>query len=290
MLGSIWTLTGQPERGVGIAREGRQEAAAQDSEVLVGFFLVMEAMAWTWAGDRAAARRPAMEAVEVARKVRNPALSAEAFFAAALAVSPSEPETALMLIEDSLALTRAGASDQMLGDALMLAGVIRARNGDLPAALAALQEAIVQQHASGSRLFLGITLRVAAVMLAQFGQAGPAAVLAGAVSAHFPASVLALPQDARMAIDEARSLARRTLGEAAYNAALGRGASMDEDEVVGYAVGEFQRVAALLAEPGAQAPESPPGPGAAGPPGMTGLPVQHDLSQHGWRGQVPRSP
>jgi hypothetical protein len=35
---------------------------------------------------------------------------------------------------------------------------------------------------------------------------------------------------------------------------------MDEDEVVRYAVGEFQRVAALLAEPGVQAPEAPPGP------------------------------
>jgi hypothetical protein len=201
-----------------------------------------------------------------------------------------DPQTALMLIEDSLALTRAGAYDQMLGTALMLAGVIHAWNGDLPGALAAVAEAIVQQHAIGSRLGLGITLRVAAVMLARLGQAGPAAVLAGAVSAHFPASASGLSQDDRTAIDEARSLARRTLGEAAYNAALGRGASMDEDEVVGYAVGEFQRVAALLAEPGAQAPESPPGPGAAGPPGMTGLPVQHDLSQHGWRGQVPRSP
>jgi hypothetical protein len=39
---------------------------------------------------------------------------------------------------------------------------------------------------------------------------------------------------------------------------------MDEDEVVRYAVGEFQRVAALLAQPGARAPQAPPDP-ASGP-------------------------
>ena len=255
MLASICTFTGQPERGAGIAREGRQQATDRGVEVLVGFLLVMEAMAWTRAGDYAAARQPAMQAVEVARRVRNPALSAEAFVAAAAAIWPSEPQTASTLIEDSLALTRTGAFDALHGMALMYAGIIRARNGDLPGALAALQEAMVQQHAEGSRLFFGITVRIAAMMLARLGQAEPAAVLAGAFSAHFPASVSAMNEDARMAIDEAQSLARHTLGEAAYSAALGRGAAMDEDQVVGYAVGEFRRLAALLAEPGAQAPE-----------------------------------
>ena len=118
----------------------------------------MEAMAWTAAGDYAAARQPAMEAVEIARRVRNPALSAMAFYAAAAAIWLGEPQTALTLIEDSLALTRAGAFDSILGFALSLAAAIRARNGDLPGALAVLQEATVQQHGDGNRLGLGVTL------------------------------------------------------------------------------------------------------------------------------------
>ena len=271
MLASICTFTGQPERGVGIAREGRQEAADRGSEVFVGFLLVMEAMAWTRAGDYAAAQRPAMEAVEIARRIRNPALSAEAFCAAAGAVWRSDPQTALTLIEDGVALARAGASDQMLGLALMLTGAIRARNGDLPGGLAALQEAVAQQHADGSRLGLGMTLRVAAIMLARLGEAGPAAVLAGAFSAHFPASISAMNEDDRIAIDEAQSLARHMLGEAAYSAALGRGAAMDEDQVVGYTQSEFRRVAARLAEPGAQASQSPPRP-ASDPQATTAVP------------------
>jgi hypothetical protein len=34
---------------------------------------------------------------------------------------------------------------------------------------------------------------------------------------------------------------------------------MDDDEVVEYALGQFRRVAALIGEPDAQAPESLPG-------------------------------
>ena len=62
-----------------------------------------------------------------------------------------------------------------------------------------------------------------------------------------------------MEIDVAQSLARHTLGEAAYGAAFGRGAAMDDDEVVDYALREFRRLAGLCAQSDAQAPESVPG-------------------------------
>ena len=260
VLAQICTLTGQPERGASIARQARQQAAEQGSEIVAGSLLAIEAMAWTAAGDYPAARPPAMEAVEIARRVQNPGLSAMVFCTAAGAIWPGDPHTALALIEDSLALTRAGASDAFLGTALTWAGLIRARTGDLPGALAALQEAMAQQHADGNRLSLGITLRIVAVVLARLGEAEPAAVLSGAFSAHFPPSISAVHKGERMEIREAQSLARRALGEAANGAALARGTAMDDDEVVGYAQGEVRRVAALLAGSGEQAPESQPGP------------------------------
>jgi predicted ATPase/class 3 adenylate cyclase len=260
VLAQTCTVTGQPERGASIAREGRQEAAEQGIEFLVGDFHAVEAMAWTAAGDYAAARRPAMEAVEVARRVQNPGLSAFAFCTAAGAIWPGDPPAALRLIEDSLALTRAGAFDPVLGIALTWAGFIRARTGDLLGALAALQEAMAQAQADGNRLLLNMTLQCAAVVLARLGEAEPAAVLSGAFSAHFPPDISPVHQDVKMDIGEAQSLARHALADAAYSAALARGAALDDDEVVGYTQGEFRRLAALRAEPGAQAPESPPGP------------------------------
>ena len=105
-----------------------------------------------------------------------------------------------------------------------------------------------------------MTLQIAAVVLARLGEAEPAVVLSGAFSAHFPPGISAVHQDVTMGIDEAQSLARHALGEAAYSAALARGAAMDDDELVEYAQGEFRRLAALRAQPGAQAPESPPDP------------------------------
>ena len=170
-----------------------------------------------------------------------------------------------------------------LGMALSWAGIIRAQNGDLPGALAALQEAMAQRHAEGNRLFLGMTLQIAAAVLARFGQAEPAAVLAGAFSAHFPPDISAVHQDERLGIGEAQSLARRALGEAAYSGALARGAAMDDHEVVAYAQDEYRRLASMRAEPGAPAPESPPGPGATDPPGMTVLPGTGDVPQHSGR-------
>jgi hypothetical protein len=101
-------------------------------------------------------------------------------------------------------------------------------------------------------------------MLTRLGEAGPAAVLSGAFAAHFPESVSAWYENELMVTDQAQALARHALGEAAYDAALSRGAAMDYDEIVAYAMCEFQRVAALLAQPGARAPHTPPGP-AFGP-------------------------
>jgi hypothetical protein len=271
LLASIYAFIGQPERGVSIAREARQEAADRRIEALVGFSLSAEARAWTRAGDYVAARQPAMEAVEIARRVRNPSLSAEAFYVAAEAIWRSEPQAALLLIEDTLALTRAGAFDTLHGIALTLAAVIRVRNGDVPGAVAALQEATVWHHADGSRMLLGQTFRAAVVVLARLGEAGPAAVLAGALAAHFPASISTRNEGERRATDKTQALARDALGEAAYDAALSRGAAMDDDETVGYAVSEFRRVAALLEELGARASHVPPGP-ASGPHATTAVP------------------
>ena len=255
LLARIYALTGQPERGAAIAREGRQESAKRGIDVLVGYFLAMEALAWTAAGDCATARQPAMEAVEIARQVRNPALSATAAYTAATAIWLDEPQTALTLIEDSLTLTRAGAMDSILGFSLSLAGAIRVRNGDLPGALTVLQEATVQLYGDGNRLGLGTTLQRAAAVLARLGEAKPAAVLAGADLAHSALSVVNIYRDERLEFDEAQAAARRALGEAAYSTALGQGAAMDDDEVADYALGEFRRLVAVLAEPDTQTPD-----------------------------------
>jgi hypothetical protein len=98
------------------------------------------------------------------------------------------------MIPPTVALTRAGAHNLIRGSVLTLAAVIRSCTGDLPRALAVLQEATLQDHADGTRLLQGHTLRIVAVMLARLGEAGPAAVLSGAFAVRFPASISARRQ------------------------------------------------------------------------------------------------
>ena len=104
-----------------------------------------------------------------------------------------------------------------------------------------------------------MTLQRATGLLVQLGEAEPAVVLAGAVSTHFPLSVAATHQYERLGIDETQVPARRALGEAAYSSAFRRGAAMDDDEMADYALDQFRRLGAPLAEPDTKTPESPPG-------------------------------
>jgi len=89
-------------------------------------------------------------------------------------------------------------------------------------------------------------------VLARLGDAEPAAVLAGFVSTHFPLCLPNFCSDELLAIDQALVPARAALGEPAYHAATRRGASMDENQAADYALGEFRRLAGLLAEPNAK--------------------------------------
>jgi len=115
-----------------------------------------------------------------------------------------------------------------------------------------------------------MTLQVAAVVLARLGEAEPAAVLSGAFSAHFPPDISPVPGDDRMEISEAQSLARQALGEAAYSAALGRGAAMDEDEGRWLRAGRVQAARRLARRTRRAGIGITAKPGAAEQPGMTG--------------------
>ena len=167
-------------------------------------------MAWTAARDYAAARRPAMEAVEVARRVQNPALSAFAFCAAAGAIWPGDPQTALMLIEDSLALTRAGAFDPNSRHRPDVGWLHPGPDRRPAGALDMLQEAMAQQHADGNRLLLGMTLQIAAVALARAGE--PLLWCCPEPSRRISRRTsLAFTKTQKMGIGETQSLAHRTL-------------------------------------------------------------------------------
>jgi len=84
-----------------------------------------------------------------------------------------------------------------------------------------------------------------------------------------------------------RELARQTLGEAEYGAALARGAAMDDDEITEYALSELRRTAALIGEPARRPRSHQAWRGAAR--GNDRITRQDDASRESRRGQAPRS-
>jgi len=80
-------------------------------------------------GDLGGAREYSEFAVPLARTTRNPSLIAGTLFPNALANMQTDPDHALAAIDESIALTRDGASEVVLGFVLAMRATIRARRG-----------------------------------------------------------------------------------------------------------------------------------------------------------------
>ena len=194
------------------------------------------------AGDVTGAREPADLAVSLARTTRNPSLIASSLFAVALAALHTDPEAALAAIDESIVLTRAGASEIVLGFVLAMRAKLRVLAGDAGGAVSDLYGAIVTARDKTDLIILVTALGRGAEILARLGSADPAAVLAGFVSG--PRNALdSLPRDERVDREQALDGADRALGHDGFERALVRGRGMTLEEATAYALTELDRLA-----------------------------------------------
>ena len=269
LLALICTFTGQPERGASIAREARQEAAERGIEVLVGVL--------AGRGGDGLDRRRRLRGGAAARdgggrdspQGPNPALSAFAFLAAAAAIWRSEPQAALAAHRGQpgpdprrslrpRSRHRLDAGWRHPGPERRPARSAGRAAGSDGAAPRRRQPAVARRHAPGRRR-----------VLARLGEAEPAAVLSGAFAAHFPASISAVHQDERMAIGETQALARPTRSARPPTAPRSAGAPRwTKTRSSGTRWASSGGSPRCSQQPGAPAPEAPPGP-ASGPQATT---------------------
>jgi predicted ATPase/class 3 adenylate cyclase len=195
------------------------------------------------AGDLEGASEHSEFAVPLARTTRNPSLIAGTLFPNALATMQSDPDHALAAIEESITLTRDGASGVVLGFVLALRSKLRSLSGDRAGALADLRESIATASDKADRVMLVSALGRGAEILARFHAAEPAAVLAGFVSGPMQ-RLDSLPREERVDRDRALEEARATLGTAEYDAAVGRGAAASVEDATSYAITEVDRLIA----------------------------------------------
>jgi hypothetical protein len=181
-------------------------------------------------GSMSVARERAERAVALAREARNPTSLALALYTLGWATMQSDPERALGLFDEAIALVRAGATDMVLVHCLARAAALRAERDD-PEAIANLTEALTYATEIGSQITMMTVLDYSVDVLAFLGYSEPAAVAAGSVGdgARFVLNPVEGPEEQRRARSRAR--AHAALGDDAYARAFERGRAMSEDEV-----------------------------------------------------------
>jgi tetratricopeptide (TPR) repeat protein len=234
----------QHDEAIAVVTNARRELEQIGASAFPRAFVESSAgFARALAGDLGGAREYSEFAVPLARTTRNPSLIAGTLFPNALANMQTDPDHALAAIDESIALTRDGASEVVLGFVLAMRATIRARRGETAGALEDLREAIVTASDKGDLIILVTALGRGAEILARVRADEPAAVLAGFVGGPMHRSD-SLPREERVDRDRALEEARAALGTAAYDAAVARGTAMSVEDVSMYAVAEVDRLVA----------------------------------------------
>jgi predicted ATPase/class 3 adenylate cyclase len=194
------------------------------------------------AGDLEGAREHAELAMPLARTTRNPTLIASSLFGVALSEMQTNVAEALAAIDESVSLTRAGASEIVLGFVLAMRAKLRVRAGDREGAVSDLSEAITTARDKSDLIILVTALGRGAEILARLGSAEVAAVLAGFTTGSIQA-LDSTPREERVDREEALDGARAALGHDGFERAVARGRGMELEEVTAYALAELDRLA-----------------------------------------------
>jgi predicted ATPase len=187
-------------------------------------------------GNLTLALREATLAVEISRRIGNPARLGMALYGFALASWQSDPTAAQAALEEDIEIARATGYDFFLGRSLALLAQLLARSGDLPAALKALREGLETHHINGDQPGVAVCLARGAAVMVALGEHRTAAVLLGAgtdgVLAHFGAASPIQVLD----YNEFVTTLRSRLGDDGYTSAFARGAAMTYDQVAAFAL------------------------------------------------------
>ena len=209
-----------------------------DRAVMLGNSVASSALT----GDMEDARESADRALELARRIGNPSELAGAFWMGSLTRARDDPDEALAFAEQSIALTRAGASGATLGHVLPIRAQLRAQNGDTSGAVRDLREALTYSHDKGDKVMLMVAFDRGIKVFEALGLTEVVATLAGVVL-RGPLAVLSILPSAER--DDRAALLTRVqavIGRSGYDQAMKRGAAMNDDEAVTYALDQLDAI------------------------------------------------
>lgn len=228
--------TGNYRAALEIGNEARSAAATIDDPyaeaMLLGALAAWEAMA----GQVDRSRADAEQVVELGRRSQNPTVVGNGLHATAWALQRDDPAAALRAAEQLL---------DMRGDSrfaggpvtgiLALAGGLRSRLGDPAGALEPLRQSVTRARDEDSRPQLAATLDWCLGPLVKLARGETAATLLGALTRGPLAEVGNFPgvEAARTRVVER---IRAELGDERTDALVARGATLNYDEILDYAL------------------------------------------------------
>jgi hypothetical protein len=218
-LGAFADAARLNERAAGLARAGGDLA---DTSLQ----LASAAGAYLLVGDAPRAVPPAREALALARQIGAPALIASGLLAVGTTVAETDPDRARAYLRESLELSKALGYQSWI-DHVRAAGIAFLVN-DRTATLELGSRAIRALQRAGDRLLMGFVLHVVAGALAAT-QPEAAAIIQGAAEAYLAESPILAPIS--LIVTEA-------LGEERARELRARGADMDWDQAVAYALAQ----------------------------------------------------
>jgi predicted ATPase/class 3 adenylate cyclase len=218
-LGAFADAARLNERAAGLARAGGDLA---DTSLQ----LASAAGAYLLVGDAPRAVPPAREALALARQIGASALIASGLLAVGTTVAETDPDRARAYLRESLELSTALGYQSWI-DHVRAAGIAFLVN-DRTATLELGSRAIRALQRAGDRLLMGFVLHVVAGALAAT-QPEAAAIIQGAAEAYLAESPILAPIS--LIVTEA-------LGEERARELRARGADMDWDQAVAYALAQ----------------------------------------------------
>jgi hypothetical protein len=182
-------------------------------------------------GSTELARQEATTALQMGRQLGSPSVVGLGLYAFGLASWQADPAAARTALEEYLPIAGISGYEAVLARTLALLAQLHAREGNLPAALAALQGAVESARLNGDQPTLAVCLARGAVVIAAAGDNDLAATSWGAVADGVFAGFTVLPPREIPAHAQFLAALRSQLGDDRYLAATAKGATLTYEQV-----------------------------------------------------------
>lgn len=218
----------------GLAWMDRMVEVARDSgdDSLLAHGCYMRSVAHTSVGDRDGARRLAAEGQQAAQRCGSPTALAQAAYAAGLSCKPDDPDRTLELLVTSGRLAGAVDNRWLRAFARTEELHLRAQRGDIDQALTGYREVVDTWFRGGEWANQWLSLRHLFGVFAALGDDEIAAVLHGALDAAGAATALPFEPSEAARVNALAGTVRARYGPAAFDAAVNRGRTMRDEEVI----------------------------------------------------------